>query len=110
MTQWPQVPLDFLVMLVLVGIGEEAGWTAFAVPILLRRHSLLLAWILAAGIRIFWHLPMMLTGSLSWTLGLLGNAAFTMVTLLVLMASGGRWALGAGWPRPPNRGAGPLAF
>jgi len=110
MTQWPQVPLDFLVMLVLVGIGEEAGWTAFAAPILLRRHSLLLAWILAAGIRIFWHLPMMLTGSLSWTLGLLGNAAFTMVTLLVLMASGGRWSLVAVWHATLNAASGLFVF
>jgi membrane protease YdiL (CAAX protease family) len=108
--QWPQVPVDFLVMLVLVGIGEEVGWTAFAAPILLRRHGLLLAWVVAAGIRIFWHLPMMITGSLSWTLGLLGNAAFTMVTLLVLIASGGRWSLVAVWHATLNAASGLFVF
>jgi membrane protease YdiL (CAAX protease family) len=108
--QWPQVPVDFLTMLVLVGIGEEVGWTAFAAPILLRRHSLLLAWLLVAGIRIFWHLPMMLTGSLSWTLGLLGNAAFSMVALLVLMASGGRWSLVSVWHAALNAASGLFVF
>ena len=107
---WPQVPVNFLVMLVFVGIGEEAAWIAFAAPILLRRHSLLVAGALAAGIRIFWHLPMMLTGSLSWTLGLLGNAAFTMVTLLVLMASGGRWSLVAVWHATLNAASGLFVF
>ena len=42
---WPEVPVAFLVMLVMVGIGEEAGWTAFAAPLLLSRHGIFGAWV-----------------------------------------------------------------
>ena len=81
---WPQVPVIFVVLLVLIGIGEEAGWTAFAAPILLRRHSLSSPGLLASAMRILWHLPLMLSGDLPWAVGIAGNAAFTMVTLLLL--------------------------
>lgn len=105
-----EVPITFVMMLVFVGIGEETGWTLFAAPILLRRHGLLVAWAIAAGIRIFWHLPMMLNGSLSWTLGVFGNAAFTMVTLQLLMASRGRWTLVAVLHASLNCVGGPFFF
>ncbi len=52
-----QVPGMFVVLLVLIGIGEEAGWTAFMAPILLRRHGLLVAWGIASLVRIVWHIP-----------------------------------------------------
>ncbi|HZJ03856.1 MAG TPA: CPBP family intramembrane glutamic endopeptidase [Nocardioidaceae bacterium] len=97
LANWWQVPPIFVVLLVLIGIGEEAGWTAFAAPILLRRHSMLVAWALASAMRILWHLPVMLSGDLPWVLGIVGNAAFTMVTLLLLVASGGGWSLAAVW-------------
>lgn len=97
LADWPQVLVSFVTMLVFVGIGEETGWMAFAAPILLRRHGILVAWALAAGMRIFWHLPMMIDGGLSWELGVVGNAAFTMVMLQVMMASHGRWSLVAVW-------------
>lgn len=110
LADWPQVLVTFLTMLVFVGIGEEAGWTAFAAPILLRRHRLLVAWVLAAGMRILWHLPMMLSGDLPWVLGTVGNAAFTMVTLQVLMASAGRWSLVAVWHATLNAVGGLFFF
>ncbi|CUR56181.1 membrane hypothetical protein [metagenome] len=94
---WWQVPVMFLVLLILIGVGEEAGWTAFAAPILLRRHGLLVAWLLASAMRILWHLPVMLSGDLPWLLGTVGNAAFTMLTLQLLVGSGGRWVLAALW-------------
>jgi membrane protease YdiL (CAAX protease family) len=97
LADWPNVPVSIVVFLVLVGIGEEAGWMAFAAPILLRRHGMLVAWVLASAMRIFWHLPLMINGDLPWVLGTVGNAAFTMVMLQVLTASGGRWTLVATW-------------
>lgn len=93
----PGVLASFVVLLVLIGVGEEAGWMAFAAPILLRRHRLLVAWVLASAMRILWHLPLMLSGNLPWVLGIVGNAAFTMVLLQVFTASGGRWTLTAAW-------------
>jgi membrane protease YdiL (CAAX protease family) len=97
LADWPAVLGSFVVFLVLVGIGEEAGWMAFAAPILLRRHGLLVAWVLASAMRIFWHLPLMINGDLSWVLGTVGNAAFTLVMLQVFTASGGRWTPVAVW-------------
>ncbi|WP_328326496.1 hypothetical protein OHA70_38240 [Kribbella sp. NBC_00382] len=94
---WPSALASFVVLLVLVGIGEEAGWIAFAAPILLRRHGLLAAWAIASAIRIGWHLPLMINGDLSWTLGVVGNAAFTMLMLQLFIAGGGRWSLVAVW-------------
>jgi membrane protease YdiL (CAAX protease family) len=94
---WPGVLASFVVLVVLIGIGEEAGWMAFAAPILLRRHGFLVAWALATALRISWHLPLMLSGNLPWVLGLVGNAAFATVLLQIFVASGGRWTLAAIW-------------
>ena len=110
LADWPEVPVIFLTMLVFVGIGEEAGWTAFAAPILLRRHGLPVAWVLASAMRIFWHLPLMISGDLPWFLGTVGNAAFTMVTLQLLTASDGRWTLAAVWHAALNATGGLFFF
>jgi membrane protease YdiL (CAAX protease family) len=110
LADWPQVPVTFVAMLVFVGIGEEAGWIAFAAPILLRRHGLVLAWVLASTMRILWHLPLMVTGELSWSLGVVGNAAFTMAMLLVFTASDGRWTLVAVWHAALNATGGLFFF
>jgi membrane protease YdiL (CAAX protease family) len=110
LADWAQVPLGFLGMLILVGIGEEAGWALFAAPILLRRHGILVAWVLASAMRIFWHLPLMIGGDLSWLLGTVGNAAFCMVMLLLLLASEGRWTLVAVWHAALNAMSGLFFF
>ena len=60
--------------------------------------------------RILWHLPMMLDGGLSWFLGIVGNAAFTMVMLLVLRASNGNWWLVALWHAALNATGGRFFF
>lgn len=110
LAHWPDVPVTFLVMLVAVGIGDEAGWTAFAAPLLLRRHGLLTAWALLAGVRILWHLPLMLNGEMPWLMGILGNAGFQLLLLLVFRASGGRWSLAAFWHATLNAVGGAFFF
>jgi membrane protease YdiL (CAAX protease family) len=110
LAEWPDAVGTFVAMLIFVGIGEEAGWMAFAAPILLRRHGMLVAFGLSAGMRILWHLPLMLTGDLTWTLGVAGNAGFTLVMLLVLTASGGRWSLVAVWHAMLNATGGLFFF
>ena len=110
LADWPQVPVTFLTMLVAVGIGEEAGWMAFAAPILLRRHALLAAWALASAMRILWHLPLMIGGDLGWVLGTVGNAGFTMVALLLVLATNGRWTLVAVWHASLNATSGMFVF
>ena len=94
---WPEVPVTFLAMLVFVGLGEEAGWTAFAAPVLLRRFGLLGAFGVLAPLRILWHLPLMLTGDMPLVVGILGNAGFQLVVLLLLRHRRGSWTLAAVW-------------
>lgn len=110
LAHWPEIPVTFLAMLVLVGLGEEGGWTAFAAPVLLRRHGLLGAWAVLSAVRIFWHLPLMIGGQLPWTIGLVGNAGFQLVVLVMMSASGGRWSLAAVWHATLNAFGGAFFF
>lgn len=105
---WPEVPVTFVLMLVMVGIGEEAGWTAFAAPIVLRRHGLLVAWLVLGGIRLLWHLPLLLTGELSWFLGV-GTVAFQLV-VLQLVRRGAGWGTAAVWHAALNATGGAFFF
>lgn len=97
LAEWPDVPVRFLLMLVMVGLGEEAGWTAFAAPILMRRHGLLGAFAVLAPLRILWHLPLVISGDMSVVVWILGNAGFQLVILELMRRSGGRWSLAAVW-------------
>lgn len=110
LSHWPEIPVTFLVMLVLVGLGEEAGWTAYAAPVLLGRHGLLGAWAILSAMRIFWHLPLMIGGQLPWSLGIVGNAAFQLIVLVMMSASGGRWSLAAVWHATLNAFGGAFFF
>ena len=107
---WPEVPVTFLAMLVLVGLGEEAGWTAFAAPILLRRFGLLGAFAVLAPLRIFWHLPLMLTGDMPLVIGILGNAGFQLIVLVMLQHRRGSWTLAAVWHATLNAFGGAFFF
>jgi membrane protease YdiL (CAAX protease family) len=107
---WTALPGAFAFILVLVGIGEEAGWTAFAAPALLRRYGVLGAWAVLAPIRILWHLPLMLTGDMPWLMGFIGNAAFQLLMLWVLQGSGGRWTPAAVWHTTLNTVGGNFLF
>jgi hypothetical protein len=107
---WTGIPAGFAIMLVMVGIGEEAGWTAFAGPVLLRRHGLLRAWAVLAAVRTLWHLPLMLSGEMPWVMGIVGNAAFQLVLLRMLQASDGRWSLAAVWHATLNAFGGGFFF
>ncbi len=110
LAHWPDVPVAFVVMLVMVGIGEEAGWTAFAAPLLLRRNGLLAAWVVLSSVRILWHLPLMLNGEMPWVMGIVGNAAFQMIVLQLFVASGGHWSLAAVWHATLNAFGGMFLF
>ena len=107
---WPEVPVTFLAMLVLVGLGEEAGWTAFAAPVMLRRHGLLGAFAILAPLRILWHVPLMITGDMPLVVGILGNAGFQLVVLQLMRRSGGAWSLAAVWHATLNAFGGAFFF
>jgi membrane protease YdiL (CAAX protease family) len=100
--------LAFLFMLLAVGLGEEVGWTAFAAPVLLRRHSFPTAFVVLAAMRFFWHLPLMLSGELPWV-AVASMLSFQLM-LLMLLASGGPWTLGAVWHASQNAFGGVYFF
>jgi hypothetical protein len=67
------IPLRVLPVLLLIsGMWEEPGWTGYALPNLLKRfatapYGILLATLIAAIIRIGWHLPLMVYGHIYWS-------------------------------------------
>jgi membrane protease YdiL (CAAX protease family) len=103
---WTAIPLDYLAILLLIGIGEEAGWTAFAAPRLLSGRAPLAAWAILAAVRVLWHLPLMLSGQLPWVLGVGGNMAFQ---LLIYCGSSPAAAGPGSWPPSGTRGSTPWA-
>jgi membrane protease YdiL (CAAX protease family) len=107
---WPEVPVTFLAMLVLVGLGEEAGWTAFAAPVLLRRSGLLGAFAVLASLRILWHLPLIVTGDMPVVMAILGNAGFQLLLLLVMQHRRGSWTHAAVWHATLNAFGGAFFF
>lgn len=55
----PLLLVFYPIVLVLGGpLGEEIGWRGFALPVLLRRHSPLVASFLVAALWALWHLPL----------------------------------------------------
>lgn len=110
LADWPNIPVVFVVMLVLVGLGEEAGWTAFAGPLLLEKHGLLRSWLMLGAVRTCWHLPLMLTGDMPWFLGVAGNLGFQLLMLIVMQRSKGRWSQVAVWHAMLNAFGGAFFF
>ncbi len=110
LSAWPEVPVTFLVMLFMVGLGEEAGWTAFAAPILLRRHGLWGAFAVLAPLRIVWHLPLMISGEMPLVVGLLGNAGFQLIVLQMMRHRRGAWTHAAVWHAMLNAFGGAFFF
>lgn len=99
----------FIGILIGIGIGEEAGWTAFAAPRLFATNSFVRAWLALSVMRTVWHLPLMLQGDLSLTLGIGGNFAFQFLVLW-LMQRTGVWLLAALWHTVLNTIGGSFLF
>ncbi len=110
LADWPTVPVVFVAMLVLVGLGEEAGWTAFAGPLLLAEHGLLTTWLMLGLARTCWHLPLMLTGEMPWFMGIAGNLGFQLLVLIVMQRSKGNWSQAAVWHAMLNAFGGAFFF
>jgi membrane protease YdiL (CAAX protease family) len=106
---WTALGPTFVGMLIGIGIGEEAGWTAFAAPILLERHGLIKAWLVLAAIRTIWHLPLLIQGDLSLTLGIGGNFAFQFLVLWLFQRTD-VWFLAAIWHAVLNTVGGNFVF
>lgn len=109
LSRWPTLGPEFLGILIAIGIGEEAGWTAFAAPRLLARHSFVVAWLLLATMRTVWHVPLMLQGDLSVSIGIGGNFAFQFVVLWLFQRTR-VWFLAALWHTVQNTVGGGFLF
>ncbi len=106
---WPELSVVFLFMLLLVGIGEETGWMAFAAPRLLGRYSFVETFAILSAMRVFWHLPLMLSGDLPLALGIGGNIGFQFL-LLWLFYRTDVWFLAAVWHAVLNTTSGEFFF
>jgi len=75
----PQLPLEALIFLLLIGgEWEEPGWTGYALPALQQRyaktaHGALIATLILGTFRAIWHLPLVIVGAIPWYEGLLLN-------------------------------------
>lgn len=107
---WTGLPGELLGILILIGIGEEAGWTAFAAERLLDGRGFLGVWLALAAMRILWHVPLMLSGDLPWVLGVVGNAAFQLLVLWLYVRSGRRWFVAAVFHSVLNATSGSFFF
>ncbi len=107
---WPTMGPNLVGMLVMVGIGEEAGWSAFVVPLLARRRGLLASFAILASMRIGWHLPLMVSGMLPWVVGIGGNAGFQLAILVLFQLARSRWTLAVVWHTVLNVFSGGFLF
>ena len=109
LSRWTALVPTFLAFFVFIGIGEEAGWTAFAAPLVLERHRFITAWLILAAIRTAWHIPLMLSGELDPVVGIAGNFAFQFLVLWLWRRTG-VWWLAAIWHTTLNIVGGQFLF
>lgn len=68
---WPTSLTAFLgnvvLMFIFVGLGEEMGFSSFALPQLLRSRTVLATVAILALTRVVWHLPSFMTGGTEWS-------------------------------------------
>jgi membrane protease YdiL (CAAX protease family) len=57
----------FLVVFLLIGLGEEPGWRGYALPRLQEGRSALSATLILAVFGVIWHVPLFLTGDSPWS-------------------------------------------
>jgi membrane protease YdiL (CAAX protease family) len=107
---WTNLPGEILGVFLMIGIGEEAGWTAFASPRLLARYRFLIAFAIIATIRVIWHIPLMVNGDLPPLIGIVANAGFQFLVLWAFLRSGGGWLLAAIWHTMQNTVGGLFFF
>jgi len=70
------------------GAWEEPGWRGYALPLLLRRHSALVASAVVGVIWALWHIPLFLTGLIPWPDAVLVFALSFVFTAIYLHTAG----------------------
>jgi uncharacterized protein len=67
---WPGLLTTYFLLLLIPGIGgawEEPGWRGYALPSLQAGRSALLASLILGVVWAFWHLPLMVYGTVPWS-------------------------------------------
>ena len=70
------------------GAWEEPGWRGYALPLLLRRHSALVASAVLGVMWALWHVPLFLTGLIPWPDAALVFALSFVFTAIYLRTAG----------------------
>jgi membrane protease YdiL (CAAX protease family) len=84
---WSGVPTAFALALLVPGFGgawEEPGWRGYALPRLVDLYGWKLAGLILGAVAAAWHLPMMLSGLISWWDVLLVVSSNIVIALLFL--------------------------
>lgn len=81
-------------LLLLGGLWEEPGWTGYALPALQerfgrRRDGVLVATLILGIVRAFWHLPLVLYGTIPWFDALFYSLALQVIISWVYNRSNG---------------------
>ena len=87
---WSLIITSTLIFLInpLGGALEEPGWRGYALPLLLRRHSALVASAVLGVIWALWHVPLFLTGFIPWPDAVLVFALSFVFTAIYLRTAG----------------------
>ena len=88
---WSNLLTLFPILLLIPGMGgawEEPGWRGYALPSLQAGRSALFASLILGVMWAFWHLPLMMTGQISWwdVVNIMGS---TIVLTWVFNSTGG---------------------
>jgi membrane protease YdiL (CAAX protease family) len=84
---WSGVPIAFALALLVPGLGgawEEPGWRGYALPRLVDPYGWKLASLILGAATAVWHLPLMLSGLISWWDLLLVVSSNVVIALLFL--------------------------
>jgi membrane protease YdiL (CAAX protease family) len=88
---WIDLGARFVLILLLIGLGEEPAWRGFALPRLMAGRSALAASVLLGFLHIVWHLPLLgveydLGNAFPWMIGVIAFAI--LVTWVYLHTAG----------------------